>query len=143
MTTLFLIARLAGRTVAISSEQVDSVVDLGAITPAPRCPPLVLGITALRSHVVTVIDTPIALGAASGAHAGKLRAVIVKAEGHAYAMLVDALEDVAPFTLHPLANGLPLAPSWRAIARGLIERDGEPVLAIDLAALLPAHAAAA
>lgn len=142
MTSLYLIAHVAGRTVAIDSNQVESVVDIGEVTPVPRADAVVCGLAALRSRVVTVIDTPVALGLpASGAEA--TRAVIVHSEGHHYALLVDALDDVAPFAIQPLANGLALAPAWRAIARGLVEREGEPILVIDLVALLPGHVAVA
>lgn len=140
MPQLFLIAHIAGQTVAIGSDQVDSVVDIGEVTTVPRAPPLVRGLAALRSRIVTVIDTRIALGLDS--HEQPDRAVIVRADGHHYAMLVDALDDVAPFRLLPLANGVALDPAWRSIALGLIERDGEPILAIDLVALIPVAIAA-
>ncbi|MES2337565.1 MAG: chemotaxis protein CheW [Pseudomonadota bacterium] len=140
MSGLFLIAHVAGRTVAIGSNQVESVVDIGEVTAVPRAPAMVLGLAALRSRVVTVIDTRIALGLPGG---DATRAVIVLSDGHHYALLVDALDEVLPFTLQPLANGIALDPAWRAIAIGLVERDGEPVLAIDLAALIPSVAQAA
>ncbi|MFD1788827.1 chemotaxis protein CheW [Sphingomonas floccifaciens] len=135
MKDLFLIAHIAGRTVAIGSDQVESVVDIAEVTPVPRAASLVLGLSALRSRVVTVIDTRIALGLDGGSGTG--RAVIVRVDGHHYAMLVDALDDVSAFALQPLANGTALAPEWRAIAIGIVERDEEPVLAIDLAGLVP------
>ncbi|HET9510936.1 MAG TPA: chemotaxis protein CheW [Sphingomonas sp.] len=138
---LFLIAHIAGRTVAISSEQVESVVDIGDVTPVPRAPDLVRGLATLRSRVVTVIDTRIALGLMGEGAAA--RAVIVRVDGHHYAMLVDALDDVSAFALQPLANGTALAEEWRAIACGIVERDGEPVLAIDLTGLVPRVANAA
>jgi purine-binding chemotaxis protein CheW len=138
---LYLIAHVAGRTVAIGSDQVESVVDIGEITAVPRAPALVCGLAALRSRVVTVIDTRIALGLDDATEAS--RAVIVHVEGHHYAMLVDALDDVSPFALQPLANGIALDPAWRAIAQGLVTRDGEPVLAIDLTGLIPRLAVAA
>ena len=141
MSGLYLIAHVAGRTVAIGSDQVESVVDIGEITAVPRAPALVCGLAALRSRVVTVIDTRIALGLDDATEAS--RAVIVHVEGHHYAMLVDALDDVSPFALQPLANGIALDPAWRAIAQGLVTRDGEPVLAIDLTGLIPRLAVAA
>ena len=59
-------------------------------------------------------------------------------------MLVDALEDVAPFDSSAAAAG---HRARRRLARsagcGMVERDGEPMLAIDLAALIPAPAIAA
>ena len=141
MTGLYLIAHVAGRTAAIASAQVESVVDIGEITAVPRAPACVRGLAALRSRVVTVVDTQLALGLPDVTAAS--RAVIVHVDGHHYAMLVDALDDVSPFALQPLANGVALDPAWRAIALGLIARDGDPSLAIDLAALIPAMAAAA
>jgi purine-binding chemotaxis protein CheW len=110
---LFLIAHVAGRPVAIDGAQVDSVVDLGEIVPVPGAERAVRGLAALRSRVVTVIDTGVALGK-SPMPADSRRAVITRIDGHHYALLVDALEDV--------------------------EREGEPVLALDLARLVPGAA---
>lgn len=139
---LFLIARVAGRTVAIDSAQVESVVDIGTVVPVPRSDRVVRGLTALRSRVVTVIDTCAALGLPPE-HTEARRAVITIVDGHHYAILVGALEDVAPFELLPLSSGLVLDKGWRTIGRGLIERDGEPILAIALGALVPGQTALA
>ena len=141
MAHLYLIAQIAGRTVAIDSDQVESVVDIGDVTAIPRAAEHVRGLAALRSRVVTVIDTQSALGLAPSEDAK--RAVITQIEGHHYALLVEALEDVAPFELLPLAGGIALDKAWRTAGRGIIERDGEPVLAIDLASLVPGHSVAA
>ena len=138
MSHLYLIAQIAGRAVAIDSEQVESVVDIGEVTAVPCASSHVRGLAALRSRVVTVVDTQSALGLeASGSEA--CRAVITHIDGHHYALLVDALEDVAPFELLPLAGGVALDAAWRVAGRGIVERDGEPILAIDLASLVPAH----
>ena len=140
MSHLYLIAQIAGRAVAIDSEQVESVVDIGEVTAVPRASTHVRGLAALRSRVVTVVDTQSALGMAGGSNAR--RAVITQFEGHHYAMLVDALDDVAPFELLPLASGVALDAVWRGAGRGIVERDGEPILAIDLASLVPGYACA-
>ena len=127
---------------AIASGQVESAVDLGEIVPVPGADARVRGLAALRSKVVTVIDTHAVLGLAD-APAVQGRAVITVIDGHHYAIQVDALEDVTPGTLQPLAGGITLCPDWRAISRGFVEIDGEPVLAIDLRAMIPGLAAAA
>lgn len=142
MAHLYLIAQIAGRAVAIDADQVESVVDIGEVTAVPRSAEHVRGLAALRSRVVTVIDTQSALGLAAGEYEAR-RAVITLIEGHHYALLVDGLEDVAPFELLPLAGGITLDQAWRAAGRGIIERNGEPVLAIDLASLVPGLAVAA
>jgi purine-binding chemotaxis protein CheW len=133
---LFLIAHVAGRPVAIDGAQVDSVVDLGEIVPVPGAERAVRGLAALRSRVVTVIDTGVALGK-SPMPADSRRAVITRIDGHHYALLVDALEDVAPFARQPVEGGIALTGGWADAAVGLVEREGEPVLALDLARLVP------
>ncbi|MET0309436.1 MAG: chemotaxis protein CheW [Sphingomonas sp.] len=139
MAHLYLIAQIAGRAVAIDSDQVESVVDIGEVTSVPRASEHVRGLAALRSRVVTVVDTQSALGLDTGSNAK--RAVITRVEGHHYALLVDSLDDVAPFDLLPLAGGVSLDAAWRSAGRGIVERDGEPILAIDLASLVPSSTA--
>ncbi|MGC5796287.1 chemotaxis protein CheW [Sphingomonas sp. NFX23] len=142
MSDLFLIAHIAGRGVAIDAAQVDSVVDIGEIVAVPRAEAFVRGLAALRSRVVTVIDTGIALGLAPTPDAMR-RAVITIVDGHHYAILVDSVEDVAPFVRLPLSSGLALRGGWASVGTGLVERDGEPLLIIDLAVVLPTSPLAA
>ena len=139
---LFLIAHIAGRGVAIPSEQVESVVDVTEIVAVPRADPAVRGLVALRSRVVTVIDTGIALGLPPTL-ADQTRAVITAIDGHHYAVLVDSLEDIAPFVRQPLASGMLPTDGWARCGTGLVEHDGEPLLIVDLTALVPDHAIAA
>ena len=139
---LFLIAHIAGRGVAIETTQVDSVVDIAEVVAVPRTEAAVRGLVALRSRVVTVIDTGTALGLESTPDAAR-RAVITRVDGHHYAILVDSLEDVALFERLPLSSGLALDRGWASAGIGLVERDGEPMLIVDLAALVPQQAIAA
>ncbi|USU12988.1 chemotaxis protein CheW [Sphingomonadaceae bacterium OTU29THOMA1] len=139
---LFLIAHFAGRGVAIDTTQVDSVVDIAEVVQVPRTETAIRGLVALRSRVVTVIDTGTTLGLEPTPESAR-RAVITRVDGHHYAILVDSLEDVALFERQPLSSGLALDRGWQAVGTGLIERDGEPMLIVDLAALVPQQAAAA
>ena len=132
---LFLIAHIAGRGVAIPADQVASVVDIGDVVAVPLAEPSVRGLAALRSRVVTVIDTGTALGLAPTPDAAR-RAVITQVDGHHYAILVDSLEDVAAFDRLPLSSGLALHHGWAAAAAGIVEREGEPMLVLDLAAVV-------
>ncbi|SEM43987.1 purine-binding chemotaxis protein CheW [Sphingomonas gellani] len=133
---LFLIAHIAGRGVAIPTEQVESVVDLGDVVAVPRAAASVRGLSALRSRVMTVIDTGTALGI-EPMPASSRRAVITRVEGHHYAVLVDSLEDVAHFEPLPLSSGLALDRGWSGAGKGLVDRDGDPLLILDLSALVP------
>lgn len=137
--SLYLIARIAGRAVAICADRVDSVVDLGAVTPAPLAAPGVLGLAALRSRVVTVVDPRTMLGL-PGDDSGSRRAVVTRIDGHIYALLVEALEDVAEYPTAPVPPGAALG-GWAEAGVALIVRAGEPVLVVDPARMVP-HAAA-
>lgn len=141
MNGLFLIAEIGGRPVAISADQVESVVDIGAITPVPQADQRVRGLAALRSRVVTVINSCAALGLPCPGEAAR-RAVITHIDGHPYAMLVEGVEDVAGFEAHPLTSGIALDSGWKSVGVGVVEHGGEPVLVVDLRALVPGLAAA-
>jgi len=142
MTDLFLIAEIAGRTIAIGADQVESVVDLGIITPVPCADRRVRGLAALRSRVVTVINSCVALGLPCPGEAAR-RAVITHIDGHPYAMVVEGVEDVAGYDVQPLTSGIALDAGWKSVGTGIIEHGGEPVLVVDLRALVPGLAAAA
>lgn len=142
MSELFLLARIAGRDVAIRSDQVESVVDIGDVVPVPQAAPHVRGLAALRSRVVTVVDPALALGLGRPSALAR-RAVITRVDGHHYAVLVEDLEDVSPFTLQPLSRALALDAGWAIAAIGLVDREGTPVLALDVARMLGATSMAA
>ncbi|MDQ2892606.1 MAG: chemotaxis protein CheW [Pseudomonadota bacterium] len=137
MSALYLMARIADRPVAIPTAQVESVIDLGDIMPAPLAPPQVRGLVAIRSRVVTVIDTDVALGLPRSTH-HRHRAVITSVEGHHYAILVESLDEVETLDAQPLSPGLVLGDCWRDCATGIVEHGGEPMLVLDLAAWIPA-----
>ena len=139
---LFLIANMADRIVAIPASEVESVVDIGEVTPVPGASPQVRGIAALRSRVVTVISSRYALGAPTGL-TKPARAILTVVDGHRYAILVNALDDVQCFQLQPLPSGLALSDRWRAIALGVVEQGDEPILAIGLRGLIPEASLAA
>lgn len=136
--TLFLLAHLAGRGVAVDGGEVESVIDVGAIVPVPRAADAVLGVAPLRSRVVTVIDTWRVLGIARPDTPP--RAIVTRVDGHDYAVLFDSVEDVATLEAAPAPTGLALGGAWARAARGVVDVAGEPVLVIGLDALIPAAA---
>ncbi|HTG37559.1 chemotaxis protein CheW [Sphingomonas sp.] len=136
MSGLFLVAQVAGHAIAVESSAVESVVDLGEVTPTPLAARHVLGLATLRSRVVTVLDTAGALAGVAGTIAPR-RAIVSQIDGHHYAFVVDTLDDVAEFTPRPLAAGVTLPGIWARAVDGVIDRDGEAALVIDLTALVP------
>ncbi len=135
MTELFLIVCIADRWVALPTSDIESAVDIGPIVAVPRAPPTVRGLAALRSRVVTVVDTAIALGMPPSIN--PTRAVIAPVQGHHFALLVDALDDVFALERLPLSSGLFLDRHWAACATGIVEHGGKPLLILDLSRLAP------
>ena len=134
--TLHLVAHVGACGVLIHAGRVDSVVDVDAIVPAPGAAPGVLGLAAMRSRVATVVDPRHVLGLprGTGESAGR-RAVVTAVDGHLYAIAVDTLEDVAMFSIAPPPAGLG---SLGPFVSGVVEGDGETLLALDLDRMIAA-----
>ena len=132
---LHLIAHLGDRGIAVSTGQVDSVVDIRDVVPVPGAPDYIKGLVALRSRVATVIDTARVLGLPTSQAPGA-RAIITKVDGHLYALAVDRMDDVSDVTVEPVPPGLAVAQTWRRLATGLVNVGGEPILALDLERLI-------
>jgi purine-binding chemotaxis protein CheW len=97
MTGLLLVASLAGERIAFPATEVESVVEIGDLTPVPGAAGHVAGLSALRSRVLTAIDCRAALTAGERIERPHDALVIVR-DGHAYALLVDGVEDVVEAT---------------------------------------------
>lgn len=144
MADLLLIARLAGRRVAFPAAEIEGVVELEGIVPAPRAAPHVAGLTALRSRVLTVIDAAVALGFAPATDRALTDAILVPCDGHSYALLVDAVEDVVEASGAPVPIPAPPGAGWDRVATAMVEAGGDLLLLVDPHRLIagpPAQAA--
>ncbi len=145
MNDLALVMTLAGRRVALQTAELHSVVEIEHVTPIPSSPDWVLGLSALRSITLTVVDAAAAIGLCtptmpeSGA-----RAAIVDYEGHRYALVVDAIDDVAELHTQPAPVPGEAGLGWQRVSEGLVETARGPALLLSLAAVLagPAEVAA-
>ena len=145
MTDLVVILEIAGRRAALRTADVQSVVELEAIQTVPRAPRFVLGLSALRSSTLTVIDAAAAIGLPPhGMLQAGARAAIVDHAGHRYALVVDDIDDVAEALSDPAPVAGEAGAGWERVSEGLIETDRGPALLIELGALLagPVPAAA-
>lgn len=133
---LLVIAQIGGRRCGLSALDVKSVIEIGAVTPIPRTPAHITGITTLRSQALTVIDCRRALGLADHAWPSDPRAVVMAEGGHAYALIVDAIEDITTAVSEPGQVPGGFGPEWSRVATGMIETMIGPALLIDLPALL-------
>ena len=136
MNDLLVMAQIAGRRCALHAGDVKSVIEMGAITPVPRSPDFIAGITALRSQALTVIDCRLALGFANLHWSTDHRAAVVAVGGHSYALIVDAIEDIATGQSAPQSVPGGFGKEWSRAASGMIETAIGPALLIDLPALI-------
>lgn len=137
MSDLVLVFTLAGRRVALPTADVFSVVEIDHVTSIPSAPGYVLGLSALRSITLTVIDAAAAIGLAAPAMPGSgARAAIVDHEGHRYALIVDEIDDVAQVLAGPVPVPGEAGPGWQRVAEGLLETARGPALLLSLAAVL-------
>lgn len=135
LEALFLIARVGGERVALAAEAVESVVEIGALTPVPRVGRHIAGLAPLRSRVLTIIDVHASLELA-GAPAEARPAIVVPIDGHGYGLLVDEVEDVVAILAAPRPVGRGLDRGWARAASGIVEHDGRALLLLDPAALV-------
>ena len=136
---LLLIVAIGGERVVLHAAEVRSVVTIEALVPVPCAPAHVAGLTALRSRVLTAIDCRRALDLADRvvppAETGT-PAVVVEHEGHGYALVVDAVEDVVHAMSAPLPVGVPLQPGWQRVSPGMVETAQGPLLLVETTALI-------
>ena len=116
---------------------VQSVVELDRITPAPRAPAYIAGLAALRSRALTVIDCvrSLALDHEDSEQASR-KAAVIEHQGHLYALLVETVRDVVEAKSEPDSVPAELSRGWHRVARGMVETDLGVMLVIDLAALI-------
>ena len=137
MSELYLIVGLCGEKVAFRAAEVQSVIELGKITPVPRAPAFVAGLAALRSRALTVIDCARSLEIEQEARdlAGR-QAGVVEFMGHVYALVLDAVDDVVEAQTSPEPVPARLGGGWQRVARGMVETELGPMLVVDLAAII-------
>jgi purine-binding chemotaxis protein CheW len=136
MSDLYLIAVIAGTEVAISSDSIEAVVTIGDVIAIPKCDPMVAGLMALRSRVLTLIDCQYAVTGISRCVPEKSHAVIVEVGGHSYALAVDAVRDVTTIDAGSVKSATRLAPDWNGIATEVAIIDDRVLMVVSPAMLL-------
>ncbi|WP_017672401.1 chemotaxis protein CheW [Blastomonas sp. AAP53] len=131
MNNLYLIAVIAGETVALPTNQVDSVVKVRESVPVPSAAPFISGLFALRSRVLTLIDCQFFVTGEPIDLVPGQPAIVVNIGGCSYGLLVDDVLDVVQMTgqAMPLPGQLPAG--WSDIGRGLLQVADATYLMID------------
>lgn len=139
MSDLFLAFEIGGKRAAIPSQNVQSIIALENLTPVPKAPEHIVGLTSVRSRVLTVVDPSKLLGLAKDADApapAEQHAVVMEFAGHGYALLVDAILDVTQAMGETGAAPDDLGAEWARAATGTIETAHGPLLVLDAEALV-------
>lgn len=136
MENLFLVVQVAGERVAIPSHEVESVVRIENTVSVPGTSPVIAGLFALRSRVLTLIDTQFLVTDESRPVNKGDFCVVTEIEGHPYGLIVDIVEDVVTVRQEDLmhigfANG-----KWRAISSGMITHDDKLLLLLNSKSLV-------
>jgi purine-binding chemotaxis protein CheW len=119
MTMVVLVATIGGERVAIDAADIEAVVDLWQVVPVPLAADHVIGLAAVRSRVLTVIDAAAAIGLRAKATGN--RAIVIEAEGHRYALRVDSIADVVPPIGAVMAFESSGGENWKAVAIGTVD----------------------
>jgi purine-binding chemotaxis protein CheW len=144
MEKLYLLAEAEGSTFAISADAIESVVTAGEIVPVPLAAPWVAGLTALRSRVITVVDTIASIYQRQAEIRDGQSLVVVNVDGNLYGLAVDEVHDVCEYSIELERLGASFDSGWRRVSSGMIEADGAAVIVVDPAMLvLPDTAIAA
>jgi purine-binding chemotaxis protein CheW len=134
---LLLIVTIGGSRVALPAAAVESVVELDTLIPVPRAPGHVAGLSALRSRVLTVIDTLRSLELGDTDCSDGIReAAVVELDGHHYALLVDVVEDVVEALSDPSPVRAAMGAGWERASKGMVETEEGPLLLVDIDALV-------
>lgn len=131
MKNLYLIAVIAGETVAIPTTQIDSVVKVRESVPVPSAAPFISGLFALRSRVLTLIDCQYFVTGEPADLISGQPAIVVNIGGCTYGLLVDEVLDVIQMQAQamPLPSQLPAG--WSEIGRALLQVGEATYLLID------------
>lgn len=130
--TIYLVGTIGDCSVAIPADHVEAVVRIDEVIPAPGAPPSVRGLVAIRSRILTLIDSCKVVGESSCDAAFM---AIVSIDGHGYGLMLDSVEDVVALGgLRPFPSGL--TPGWARLNPQMCDHRGRVLLVVDPAALI-------
>jgi purine-binding chemotaxis protein CheW len=136
MASLFLIAHIDGARIAIDSTVIESLVHVNDVISVPKCHPSVAGLFALRSRVLTLIDSQfLVTGKPQPLKKGAL-AVVAEIAGHHYGLLVDSVEDVVPVLEDQIEGHINPPANWAPYVTGIASVGGQMVMILDTAQLI-------
>lgn len=131
MTELYLIASINDCRVAINSDRIESIVNVPDIVPVPRADPSIAGLFALRSRVLTLIDSQYVITGMQRQLQKGCLAIVAEIAGHHFGLAVDKVEDVVSITKDQIQTFINPAPQWKSVVVGIAEVEGQLIMILD------------
>ncbi len=136
MAELYLIAYIDGCRIAINSGRIESIVQIPEIIFVPRTDPSIAGLFALRSRVLTLIDSQYFVTGNRQQLAKGCLAVVVEISGHHYGLAVDKVEDVVSISDEVIQKSISPSSKWKPIVSDIAQVDDHLVMILDPAKMV-------
>jgi purine-binding chemotaxis protein CheW len=136
MAELYLIAYIDGCRVAINSGRIESIVQIPEIISVPRVDPSIAGLFALRSRVLTLIDSQYSVTGNRQQLAKGCLAVVVEISGHHYGLAVDKVEDVVSISDEAIQKSISPSAKWKPVISEIAQVGDHLVMILDPAKMV-------
>lgn len=136
MAELYLIAYIDGCRVAINSGRIESIVQIPEIISVPRVDPSIAGLFALRSRVLTLIDSQYSVTGNRQQLAKGCLAVVVEISGHHYGLAVDKVEDVVSISDEAIQKSISPSAKWKPVTSEIAQVGDHLVMILDPAKMV-------
>lgn len=143
MSVLFLIAHINGARVAIKSDLIESIVHVQEVISVPKSDPSVAGLFALRSRVLTLVDSQFLVTGKQQIVSKGALAVVAEISGHHFGLLVDAVEDVVSIGNDQIESNIKPPKIWQRLISGTVSVGDEMIMILDPSRLVSGEEALA
>lgn len=137
MSGIHLIGTIGGHAVALPADTVEAVVRIEETVTVPGAPSSVRGLAAIRSRILTVIDSACVVGDPGGR---ATYMAIVSVDGHGYGLTLDTVEDVVELGATQVMPAT-LSAGWAQLDPRICDHRGRVLLVVDPEALIAAASA--
>ena len=129
--------RLAEQWLGIAVDLVQEVLTAQSIARVPMAQAAVAGFLNLRGQIVTALDLRTILGLPTRPPEAEVMNVVVRHDGELFAFMVDDVGDVVSVEAAQLDPTPPrLDPRWRTSCHGIVRRDHDLLLILDVPSFL-------
>lgn len=139
---LYLLCRVGDSRIGIPANAIEAVAPVADLVPVPHSSAVIRGVAAIRSRLLTVLDTARLTGAPALPDDGAGLMIVTSIDGHGYGLLVGEVDDVVSLrSLRETPSHL--SKSWRDIAPTMADFRAHTVMVVEPALVVAAAQAVA